>query len=279
MRSLPQYITWSMTRTLSDVRGLRTDSYSTSLLRFLLRSFTQLLYLSPKPPLIPTPPHIKDRPFIGAVVGVNLFCLILHLYLSRPAAGEATRGYLHGGLMIDFIGQKGPTSKLKLGLLDLFISVLQMIMVALLGEEKRAENKAKRKRKSHRERYQNAATSTTTSHTPPSAPEASAGNDETAPPTVQDHDAEEQGVRRSLESAPLLRSSNTTELDSPAANRELLDRLRSGQAITGKFYVVDAMHDEWRAYGEVNRSDATGAESLAAALQRSSSALRRMRGG
>ncbi|KAF2103018.1 DUF1746-domain-containing protein [Rhizodiscina lignyota] len=250
----------------------------TSLLRFLLRSFTQLLYLTPKPPMVPTPPNLKDRPYIGAIVGVNLFCLLLHLYLSHPSAGEATRGYLHGGLMIDFIGQKGPTSKLRLVLLDLAITALQMIMLAVTAEEKKAEKKGKRRRKSHRRQAQDASTSTSTDHIPHTTSETPA-TEETAQSTSQDHDAEEQGVRRSLESAPLLRNSNFAELDSPAANRELLDRLTSGQAITAKFYIVDAMRDEWRAYGEVSQSGATSAESLAAALSRSSSALRRMRGG
>ena len=39
------------------------------------------------------------------------------------------------------------------------------------------------------------------------------------------------------------------------------------------------MRDEWRAYGEASEAGTTGAEGLAAALSRSSDALRRMRGG
>ena len=29
-----------------------------------------------------------------------------HLLLSVPSAGEPTQGYLHGGLLLDFIGQR-----------------------------------------------------------------------------------------------------------------------------------------------------------------------------
>lgn len=230
----------------------------------------QLLYLTPKPPLVPTPPNLKDRPYIGAIFGTNIMCFLLHLWLSRPSAGEATRGYLHGGLLIDFIGQKGPTSKTHLLLLDVAIAVLQMIMLAAVTEEKNMESKKKvrNRRRSARNDTLEAPTN--------AAAEPDAATPETS---TQDHDAEERGLRRSAESSPLLR---IRDLDSPAASTELLDRLTSGQALTTKFYVFDVVRDEWRAYGELRNASASQDQSvmgmssagLAAALARSSSAAR-----
>lgn len=83
------------------------------------------MFLTPKPSYIPEPP--TNRPYVGAILGSNMLCLILHLLYDAPSASEATRGYLHGGLAMDFIGQKGPTSKLHLVLLDLLILSLQII--------------------------------------------------------------------------------------------------------------------------------------------------------
>lgn len=54
------------------------------------------------------------------------------MYLSAPQAGEATRGYLHGGLAMDFIGQKGPSSKLHLVLLDFLVLGLQLVNLGIL---------------------------------------------------------------------------------------------------------------------------------------------------
>lgn len=95
------------------------------LFRLLVRAMIQFVFLTPKPPMIPAPP--KPEPFIGAIFGSNALCLLLHLFCRAPAAGEATRGYLHGGLAIDFIGQKGPTSKLLLIFLDLVVMALQLV--------------------------------------------------------------------------------------------------------------------------------------------------------
>lgn len=84
--------------------------------------------LTPKPSIFPEPP--QNRPYVGAIFGTNILCLLLHIWLAAPSAGEATRGYLHGGLAMDFIGQKGPSSKLHLILLDLLIASLQVVHLA-----------------------------------------------------------------------------------------------------------------------------------------------------
>jgi hypothetical protein len=89
----------------------------------------------------------------------------LHLLLPRPEAGEATRGYLHGGLAMDFVGQKGPTSKFHLVLLDVLILLMQLVQLAATTT---------------RQRVKQQMSSTTT---PPTA--------------VQNHDFEERGQHRS----------------------------------------------------------------------------------
>ena len=83
------------------------------------------MFFTPKPQYIPEPP--QNRPYIGAIFGSNLLCIFFHIFNDRPAAGEATRGYMHGGLAMDFIGQKGPASKLHLVVLDVLIVLLQLV--------------------------------------------------------------------------------------------------------------------------------------------------------
>ena len=88
----------------------------------------------------------------------------MHILLPRPEAGEATRGYLHGGLAMDFVGQKGPTSKFHLVLLDVLILLMQLVHLAATTTRQRVKQQ----------------TSATT--TPPTA--------------VQNHDFEERGQHR-----------------------------------------------------------------------------------
>lgn len=128
------------------------------------------MLLTPKPQFIPEPP--QNRPYIGAIFGTNLLCLFFHIYNAAPAADEQTRGYLHGGLAMDFIGQKGPTSKLHLVFLDFLLLGLQLVA---LGTHLT------------REKVKKQAT------TPPPASAAPAA---TVAPT-QDLDHEERGLRRS----------------------------------------------------------------------------------
>ena len=40
-----------------------------------------------------------------------LLGFVPHLLFSVPSAGEPTQGYLHGGILIDFIGQRTPNPK------------------------------------------------------------------------------------------------------------------------------------------------------------------------
>lgn len=112
-----------------------TAENSCSLFRFLLRAVNQMMFLTPKPSFVPPAP--QHRPYIGAIFLPNIICLLLHLFTARPEAGEAMRGYLHGGVIIDLIGYKGPTSKFHLVLLDLLVLGLQCFMLAVHVEKER----------------------------------------------------------------------------------------------------------------------------------------------
>ena len=73
---------------------------------------SQVNVLSPKSPIsafasVDLP--VKRTAII--LFGSFLLSFTPHLLFSVPSAGEPTQGYLHGGLVIDFIGQRTPTLK------------------------------------------------------------------------------------------------------------------------------------------------------------------------
>lgn len=58
--------------------------------------------------------------------------------MGDPAnAGEATRFYLHGGVITDFVGQLSPVSKTRLVATDLLFWALQIIMLAVSLERRK----------------------------------------------------------------------------------------------------------------------------------------------
>lgn len=80
---------------------------SNSSLRLLLRFIFQVNILSPKSPLSAF--ASIDLPLRRATIlllGAFALGFIPHLLLSVPTAGEPTQGYLHGGMLLDFIGQR-----------------------------------------------------------------------------------------------------------------------------------------------------------------------------
>lgn len=179
---------------------------SCSLFRFLLRAFVEWFYFTPKPKIFPEPP--RNRPYLGAVLGCNLICIFLHAVSSKPEAGEALRGYLHGGLLIDFVGQEGPISKSRLFLLDILTLALQLLVLTAFVER------------------QNLRTSMTNSGASSDAETAIV--DETSL-QGQDHDSEERGVLRSdpstsedIELQPLHPSAGRTGGEEDGERDELL---------------------------------------------------------
>ncbi|RPA81398.1 DUF1746-domain-containing protein [Ascobolus immersus RN42] len=100
-----------------------------SLLLFLFRgSMVQLSFLTPKPAVLPPVP--LHRLVLISIIGSAALCFLIHTLSDAPSAGEASGGYLHGGILIDFIGQATPISRVRLALLDTFVMFLQLIMLS-----------------------------------------------------------------------------------------------------------------------------------------------------
>lgn len=220
-------------------------------MHFAIRAIVQLLFFTPKAG--PFPDASKQQPYVGAILLSNLFCMFLHSISANPASGEATRGYLHGGLFIDFIGQKGPVSKVRLLSFDLVIMVIQIVMLGVLVEKD----------------------NTRTSIPSQSSRSASSAQE---PSTAQDLDAEERGVfrsdsptqpRHSAESGIELQDLSPADsqlrpgeedgersglLGEPVEEREARlardghprDPFLSGQSIIVEMNIIRTIRDQWR---------------------------------
>jgi hypothetical protein len=236
---------------------LLSNSYSCSFLRFLFRAIIHLAWLTPKPSSFAEAP--EPQPYVAAILGSNVICMLFHALGSRPSAGEASRGYLHGGAIMDFIGVKGPTSKFHLLLMDALILMLQLVMLSL-----NIKNRALKKRLGAHDRSI-------------AGPRASTGNAEQEPTSIEDLDAEERGVRRRSSSV-----SSSSALDpetqifysiddhsgNSPAHHDFLDTLSTGQAVITDLYIIDTIQEQFRAYN--NRPRASSSSSSTA---RSASAI------
>jgi hypothetical protein len=238
-----------------------TRTHSCSLFRLLLRVLAQMMFLTPKPNFIPPMP--QHRPYIGAIFGPNGICILLHILTPRSEAGEAMRGYLHGGMIIDLIGQKGPSSKLHMVILDVLVCALQCFMLAVHVERERLA----------------AALAALVS---PSATTTIEGQPRGEGGASQDHDAEERGVIRDgvtstgdIELQPMSSTggnpsgnSEGTErneererlLAEPAPRQDTedddtpLDAFWSGTAIVADFHVLHTLRKQWDDYGNASAS-------------------------
>lgn len=211
----------------------------------MMRALVQLIYLTPKPAVFPEPS--ANRPFIGSVLGTNLLCLVLHAILSAPAAGEETRGYLHGGVMMDFIGQKGPTSKLLLLGLDLLVTLLQVWQLAVQLQRQKLKEPVG-----------------------PTAVVPTSGDiTASVPRTSQDLDHEERGVRHSDIEMEDLSPNRTVNIPSgnaegngsseereallsgmepPPSESQIFDAFHSGQIIIVNLDLFKTIKDQFWAY-------------------------------
>lgn len=174
--------------------------------------------------------------------------MLFHLVFSLPHAGEESRGYLHGGAIIDFVGQKAPTSRLGLLLLDVVILAIQCLMLAV-HQEREGLRKSTSPGRQAAGAVAGAATATA----------ATAA----APATGQDHDAEERGVLRDdprptgetdeIELRPLLGNDapegegtheTTRVLEGSSLRRadaDLFGTMRSGNAVLGEFHIIHSI--------------------------------------
>lgn len=109
--------------------------YSPSLFVLLFRIVPQWIYLTPKSPLLPPFP-VTSQPYILVFFFLNLLFVVSAIISEPTAAGLATRGYLHGGFIIDFVGQLSPVSRLRLVATQLLVWLLQTIMLAVSLERR-----------------------------------------------------------------------------------------------------------------------------------------------
>ncbi|KAI9927769.1 hypothetical protein MW887_002621 [Aspergillus wentii] len=205
-----------------------------SIILFAVRAIVQLIFFTPKaPPFDPT----RNQPFIGAIFA---------------KVDEATRGYLHGGLFIDFIGQKAPVSVFRLLSLDLLVLTLDFIMLGLIIERVKTAGVT-------------AAPSTVTNTLETN--------------TQQDHDSEERGVLRDSPQSNSTGSANDViELDefgsrdsqayasastddqlertglladpsedghARTKDSHVLDNFASGEAVIMDVGLIDVIKDQW----------------------------------
>lgn len=191
-----------------------------------MRSLVQYMYLTPKPEeflkLMPAP-----RPQIYTIFGSNMFCMLCHLIFSLPEASETMRGYLHGGVIIDFVGQKAPTSKLGLFMLDCLVLVLQCIMCAVWLE------KDKLKKIEITVRRVSAGGFPKSSNTAVPRPTAAIDVVTGAETSTQDLDSEERGVLRDdllgadetndIEMRPLINQQNPPTTDDSGGSSRILE--------------------------------------------------------
>ncbi|CAK7266311.1 hypothetical protein SEPCBS57363_002026 [Sporothrix epigloea] len=183
-----------------------------SFFRFFIRAVAHSFFLSPKAEDFAIVLDAR-RPHVFVVVASNFLSLLAHSLGALPKASEANRGYLHGGVIIDFIGQSAPKSKLSLVALDLLVFVVQCLMLAI-----HTEREAMRRVVSPL-RTVAAASTTTPVAAAAAAAVARTGGAPLPPPaasppaaTLQEHDAEERGVQ------PRPRSTAGTSTD-PTSSR------------------------------------------------------------
>lgn len=186
--------------------------------RFLLRSAGQYMYLTPKdesfPFLMPA-----SRIHVLLVVIPNITCMMLHLFGSLPTGPDFHRGYQHGGLVIDFIGQRPPTFRLYYLLADVVILAVQCLMLTVHTQREKLRVTLKTFRPLVPELVQEMATARST----------------------EDLDAEERGV---LGDAPdtMLDGTEGVELGSMAASQEAGQG--SGQAGESESLLRETSNDD-----------------------------------
>jgi hypothetical protein len=228
---------------------------------FVVRAVVELIFFTPKaPPFDPT----RNQPFIGAIIASNLFCMIFHAFFIRPEASESTRGYLHGGLFIDFIGQK-PAPVFRLLSFDLLIFLVDFVMLALIIERVKTAGTPP-------------TTPSTTSTTNSTNTDSGTSTEPESEP--QDHDAEERGVMRETETtspndtrsaSPVaeidedVNNERTTLLADPGESNSAqtprgghpLDTYSSGQAVIMEMGFFSTIRDQWK-YSTTPRRPTTG---------------------
>ena len=181
--------------------------------------------------------------------------MLLHVAFRPPAAGEATRGYLHGGWFIDFVGHQSPVSKWRLLGLDILCLGIQLLMLTVMLEK----NKVSLALDPESERNE----------------------------SRQDHDAEEAGILRAVgvspediemhslsahQESPPRNTSDDTFDDSEVLVRNSdhhLDRYYTGEHILASLDVVGTVKSQWKMrHSAVASATSSGFENAASIASR-----------
>lgn len=178
--------------------------------------------------------------------------MLFHAFVINPEAGESTRGYLHGGLFIDFIGQK-PAPVLWLLSFDMLIFLVDFVMLALVIERVKM-------------------TLSMSGLSPADTSNANTSTDTNTAPSEdgQDHDAEERGLIRGTEDVedgltlnPDLNTSSAANVDEDVNDERShlladpgdggvgrdghpLDSFASGQAVIVDMSLWHTIRDQWQ---------------------------------
>lgn len=230
------------------------------------------MYLTPKdesfPFLMPA-----GRVHVLLVMIPNLVCIVLHIFFSLPKGPDFHRGYQHGGLIIDFVGQRPPTSRIYYLFADFAILALQCLMLTVHTQREQLRVLLKTFR--------------------PLVPEL-AEEMEAAVRSAQDLDAEERGVSVHETGGPPLSDEvdtsgveirapagqgsgdaveGSSELNGEAADglvredslgetasrSQLADIMNSGNAVLGEYYMVQSVIS---AAGDLERTAAHSLRSI-----------------
>ena len=225
------------------------------MIKFLVRALPHWLNFTPKPDIIPPIPP-GQRPYVSTIFGTNLFCTLLHLIFALPTAGEAMRGYLHGGLVIDFVGQSSPVSRWHLIGLDLLCLALQILILCAILEKQRI-----------------LGTLDPAAHVPDQR---------------QDHDAEEAGLMRSASMGTeaiemqtlrshegdtaqdtLARTQGSEIEDEEVGDGHPLDDFGTGEYVAASFRVPDIVRTQWQLkHRDFDATTSTGAQNVAGIARR-----------
>lgn len=109
-----------------------------SFLRLVLRAFTQYSISNPYPA-----PHMRvsiseeskralTKFLLVGVIAGNIFCFATHLIFGSYRVSPYPDGFLHGGMTIQFIGERLPYTKLELLVFDVSVFFVQIIFHSLM---------------------------------------------------------------------------------------------------------------------------------------------------
>ena len=168
------------------------------------------------------------------------------------------RGYLHGGIIVDLIGQKGPTSKIHLLLLDLLILVLQCFMLTVHVERERLSAFLTKLLKLNTASDQ-PRVEVVSAQNIDAEERGVTGDDgaETSNLVTEPTDAENGDMRpHDTEDVDLERARLLDETSPPEelADDNPLELLWSGTAVVSDFHVLDTLRKQWADYGNASAS-------------------------